>query len=173
MPVRVPFEQLQNQAGSWEYFVRVKPQDRVLELSEGDNERRKSVNVVDRKTRRVLILAGGPMRDYRFVRNMLYRHAAIQTDVWLQSADSAGAVSQESNKLLSAFPKTKEELFEYDVVIAFDPGRSQLNTGQINLLRGGCSLRPAGCCWLPAMSTRRTSRPSRRSTGCVSCIQSC
>jgi len=158
VPVRVPFEQLQNQAGSWEYFVRVKPQDRVLELSDGDNERRKSVNVVDRKTR-VLILAGGPMRDYRFVRNMLYRHAAIQTDVWLQSADLTGAVSQESNKLLGAFPETKEELFEYDVVVAFDPDWSRLNTDQISLLRewvfsqAGGLLLVAGDVYTPNVAT--------------------
>jgi hypothetical protein len=158
VPVRVPFEQLQNQAGSWEYFVRVKPQDRVLELSEGDNERRKSVNVVDRKTR-VLILAGGPMRDYRFVRNMLYRHAAIQTDVWLQSADLTGAISQESNRLLGAFPRTKEELFEYDVVVAFDPDWSKLDVEQIGLLRewvfaqAGGLLLVAGDVYTPDVAT--------------------
>jgi hypothetical protein len=134
VPLKVPFEQLQNQAGAWEYFIRVTPSDRVLELSSDDNERRKSINVVDRKTR-VMILAGGPMRDYRFVRNMLYRHSAIQTDVWLQSADLSGAVSQESNKLLSEFPQTKEELFEYDVVIAFDPDWSKLDEEQISLMR--------------------------------------
>lgn len=134
VPVRVLFEQLQNQAGSWEYFVRVTPRDRVLELSESDNERRRSVNVVDRKTR-VLILAGGPMRDYRFVRNMLYRHAAVQTDVWLQSADVSGAISQESNRLLNGFPETREELFEYDVVVAFDPDWKRLSADQIELLR--------------------------------------
>ena len=161
VPVRVPFEQLQNQAGSWEYFVRVSPQDRVLELSENDNERRKSVNVVDRKTR-VLVLAGGPMRDYRFVRNMLYRHAAIQTDVWLQSADITGAVSQESNKLLGAFPKTKEELFEYDVVIAFDPDWSKLDADQIDLLRewvfaqAGGLLLVAGDVYTPDVATEPT-----------------
>ncbi|MDA0281984.1 MAG: VWA domain-containing protein, partial [Planctomycetota bacterium] len=133
IPVRVSFEQLENVAGAWEYFVRVRPDQKIVELSEADNERRKSISVVDRKTR-VLVIAGGPMRDYRFVRNMLYRHSAIQTDVWLQTADAAGAVSQEANKVLTSFPDTKEALFDYDVIVGFDPDWSRLDGEQLDLV---------------------------------------
>ena len=133
IPVRVSFEQLENIAGAWEYFIRVRSDQKIVELSEGDNERRKSISVVDRKTR-VLVVAGGPMRDYQFVRNMLYRHSAIQTDVWLQTADAAGAVSQEANRILTAFPESKEELFEYDVIVGFDPDWNRLSPEQINLV---------------------------------------
>jgi hypothetical protein len=133
LPVRVSFEQLENVAGEWEYFVRVRSDQKIVELSEGDNERRKSISVVDRKTR-VLVIAGGPMRDYQFVRNMLYRHSAIQTDVWLQTADAAGAVSQEANKILTSFPASKEELFDYDVIVGFDPDWNRLTPDQINLV---------------------------------------
>lgn len=133
LPVRVSFEQLENVAGVWEYFVRVRSDQKIVELSEGDNERRKSISVVDRKTR-VLVVAGGPMRDYQFVRNMLYRHSAIQTDVWLQTADAAGAVSQEANKILTAFPESKDELFEYDVIVGFDPDWNRLSPEQLGLV---------------------------------------
>ncbi len=133
LPVRVSFEQLENVAGAWEYFIKVRSGQKIVELSEGDNERRKSISVVDRKTR-VLVIAGGPMRDYQFVRNMLYRHSAIQTDVWLQTADAAGAVSQEANKILTSFPGSKEELFDYDVIVGFDPDWNRLSPEQINLV---------------------------------------
>ncbi len=133
LPVRVSFEQLENVAGAWEYFVRVRSDQKIVELREGDNERRKSISVVDRKTR-VLVIAGGPMRDYQFVRNMLYRHSAIQTDVWLQTADAAGAISQEANKILTSFPESKEELFDYDVIVGFDPDWNRLSPEQINLV---------------------------------------
>ena len=133
LPVRVSFEQLENVAGEWEYFVRVRSDQKIVELSEGDNERRKSISVVDRKTR-VLMIAGGPMRDYQFVRNMLYRHSAIQTDVWLQTADAAGAVSQEANKILTSFPESKDELFDYDVILGFDPDWNRLSPEQIGLI---------------------------------------
>jgi len=133
VPVKVPFEQDPEQAGNYEYYVRIRPATNVTELSEDDNERRKSINVVDRKTR-LLMLAGGPMRDYRFVRNMLYRHSAVQADVWLQTADLSGAVSQESNQLLVNFPDSKESLYEYDVILAFDPDWELLTEEQVELL---------------------------------------
>ena len=133
LPVRVSFEQLENVAGEWEYFVRVRSDQQIVELSEGDNERRKSISVVDRKTR-VLMIAGGPMRDYQFVRNMLYRHSAIQTDVWLQTADAAGAVSQEANRILTSFPESKDELFDYDVIVGFDPDWNRLTPEQLGLV---------------------------------------
>lgn len=133
VPIRVPFEELPQQAGNYEYFVRVSPTAATMELSDDDNERRKSVNVVDRKTR-VLLLAGGPMRDYRFVRDMLYRHNAVQADVWLQSSDAAGAVSQEANQILISFPDKKEDLYEYDVILAFDPDWGLLSEEQLGLV---------------------------------------
>jgi hypothetical protein len=133
VPVRVPFEELPEQAGNYEYYVRVRPTTNIVELSEDDNERRKSINMVDRKTR-LLVMAGGPMRDYRFVRDMLYRHSAVQADIWLQSSDLAGAISQEANELLVSFPDTKENLYEYDVILAFDPDWELLTEEQIVLL---------------------------------------
>ncbi|MGH7202120.1 MAG: hypothetical protein ACREJB_16060, partial [Planctomycetaceae bacterium] len=84
-----------------------------------------------------LLMAGGPMRDYRFVRNMLYRHGAVEMDVWLQTVLPATAtlVSQESNELLTQFPETKEDLFDYDVIAAFDPDWSQIpEEGRANLV---------------------------------------
>src|SRR3972149_11123801 len=81
--------------GAVEYSVRARPAAGVRELSADDNERRKTVNVIDRKMK-VLIVAGGPMRDYAFVRNMLYRHKAVDVDLWLQTVEpkTAGQVSQ-------------------------------------------------------------------------------
>lgn len=142
-PMRVTFERTPSDAGSFEYFLRLKPTSQVVELSDKDNERRKAINVVDRKTK-VLIVAGGPMRDYQFVRNMLFRHSAIDTDIWLQSADISGAVSQESDKLLTGFPATKEALFEYDVLLAFDPDWKQLKPEQFDLLHEWVFAQSAG-----------------------------
>ena len=143
VPVKVTFEQLPAEAGTFEFFVRATPSQRTVELSEGDNERRKTINVVDRKTK-VMIIAGGPMRDYQFVRNLLYRHKAVETDVWLQTADATGAVSQESNKLLTEFPQTKEELFEYDAIIGFDPDWRRLSDEQVKLLMEWVELQAGG-----------------------------
>ncbi len=80
------------------------------------------MNVIDRKLH-VLLIASGPMRDYRFLHTMLNRHSSIDVDVWLQTVSTvtAGQVSQDARKILVDFPRTPSELFDYDVVVAFDP----------------------------------------------------
>jgi hypothetical protein len=121
VPIEVRFRQTPTVAGAVEYVVRVRPPTGVHELSVDDNERRKTVNVIDRKLR-VLVMASGPMREYRFLHTMLARHQNLEVDVWLQTvqATTVGQVSQEAHRILVEFPKTAAELFEYDVVIAFD-----------------------------------------------------
>lgn len=135
VPVEVTFQQTPTVAGSVEYFVRVRPEVPVKEWTEDDNERRKSINLSDRKER-VLLIAGGPMRDYRFLRNMLYRHPGILVDVWLQTVDarSYATVSQESDVLLLEFPETARDLDAYDVIVAFDPDWSQIPSTGIEFL---------------------------------------
>ena len=138
-PIEVRFRQTPTVAGGVELFVRAKSPAGVRELSEDDNERRKTVNVIDRKLH-VLVVASGPMRDYRFLHTMLSRHSSIDVDIWLQtvSAATAGQVSQESKRLLLEFPRTAAELFDYDVIIAFDPDWSRIPLdGRKNLLELG------------------------------------
>lgn len=135
VPVEIKFERTPSIAGEVEFFVRAKAAPDVDELTLEDNERRKSVNVIDRKLR-ALIVAGGPMREYRLVRNLLYRHDAVLLDVWLQTVEPAsyGAVSQEADRLLLGFPETAAELYEYDVILAFDPDWRQIRPESLVLL---------------------------------------
>jgi len=135
VPVEVVFQQMPTVAGSLEFFVRARPVVQVKEWSEADNERRKAINLSDKKTR-VLLMAGGPMRDYRFLRNMLYRHPGINVDVWLQTVDAGShlGVSQESDQLLVEFPPTPAEMSRYDVVVAFDPDWSAIPAERLPIL---------------------------------------
>ena len=134
VPIEVTFKLNPATTGSVEYLLRTKPVAKASELSDADNERRKTIRVTDRKTK-VLLFAGGPMRDYVFLKNMLFRHKAIEVDVLLQTADPGTAVSQESNKLLFEFPKSREELFPYDVIVAFDPDWRKVTPEQQSILR--------------------------------------
>lgn len=123
VPMSVTFDYTPTEAGRRQFFVRAKPVNPVQELVVEDNEDRAAVEVIDRQTK-VLLLAGGPMRDYQFVRNLLHRDKSIELDVLLQSGGAG--ISQESDNLLSVFPETREELFNYDVIIAFDPNWRQI-----------------------------------------------
>src|SRR5690606_20482455 len=100
IPVEVKFDRTPDKAGEMKYGVRVRPGAQIREADESDNREEFTVNIVDRKTR-VLIVAGGPMRDYHFVHTMLHRHKAVETDVWLQTVDASdySKVSQEADEL--------------------------------------------------------------------------
>ena len=141
VPVEVKFPQNPTEAGRVTYTIRTSTASRVAEFNSQDNELSFSVNTFDRPTR-VLLIAGGPMRDYQFVRNLLFRHKSFDVDVLLQTG-SRGS-SQESNHLLSAFPDGREQLYEYDVVMAFDPDWKNIPAESFKLLSDWVSLEGGG-----------------------------
>lgn len=136
IPSEVSFQQQLNVPGKYEYIAKAELSDGTLrELTMDDNQRRRELEVSDRK-QKVLIISSGPMREYQFVRNTLFRHSGIDSDVWLQTVqeENLGMVSQESTKLLTSFPATEAELFQYDVIVAFDADWSRLTPKQRQFL---------------------------------------
>ncbi len=126
----VVFELQPPDAGTIEYTVRASVSDGI-ESREDDNQLSREINIFDRPMR-VLIIAGGPQRDYRYARTILHRHPSMESDIWLQSGGVG--INQEANKLLHRFPETAEELYGYDVLLAFDVDWSQVNAAQQEML---------------------------------------
>ncbi|MEX0867949.1 MAG: vWA domain-containing protein [Pirellulales bacterium] len=114
-----------------EYAYELSVESAAGDEDKEDNRQRFRVDVVDRKTR-VLLVSGGPSREYRFLRNQLQRDKGVVVDVFLQSA--LDNVSQDADKILDDFPLTKDELYEYDCIVAFDPNWNTLNDQQVGLL---------------------------------------
>ena len=116
------------------------------------------VQVLNRKSR-VLLIAGGPTRDYQFLRNQLYRDENVQLDVWLQIA-KPGA-DQESDKLLFQFPETALALDDYDCIIGFDPDWRLLSTEQTRHLERWVSEKAGGLLIIagPVFTPEWTRRP--------------
>lgn len=107
--------------GSWQFTVKA-PVDR-LELRSDDNAASAGFDVIDRKLN-VLLWAGGPTREYQFLRNLLYRDPSFALTVLLESArDDA---SQEAGTIRRVFPETRDELFPFDAIVAIDPDWSVL-----------------------------------------------
>lgn len=123
------FEVTPDVAGEREYRLKVAAPSG--DFDETDNLKKASVQIVERKNR-VLILAGGPSRDYRFLRVQLNRDRETIVDVLLQSGDVG--ISQEANEVLTEFPTEADELFKYDCIIGFDPNWTELSEEQIRLL---------------------------------------
>jgi len=96
-----------------------------------DDSRSATVQIVERKNR-VLLLAGGPAREFVFLRNLLFRDRDTTVVVCLQSGQPG--MSQEAHELIYDFPSTAEELFEYDCIVAFDPNWLELDEQQVDLL---------------------------------------
>jgi hypothetical protein len=111
------------------------------ELDEVDNVRSAAIEIIDRKTV-ILLVAGGPHRDFQFLRNQLHRDPAVELHVWLQSA-KAGA-NQEGDKLLTEFPRDAESLDEIDCIVAFDPDWSLFTEEQAALLEDWLASRAGG-----------------------------
>jgi hypothetical protein len=127
--VPVKFEVTPTEPGRRTYKLSVKPLPG--DVDPRDDFKVANVEVVERKTR-VLLLAGGPAREYAFLRNLLFRDRDTTVDVWLQTGKQG--MSQESNKLLFDFPETTQELFEYDCIVAFDPDWTALDLVQVKNL---------------------------------------
>ena len=129
VPISVAFDYVPTEPGQRVFRVRVRPVKKSAALVDEVVQDEVSVEVSDRKTR-VLLVAGGPMRDYQLVRNLVHRDRTIDVDVLLQTG--VPGISQESDNVIFQFPATKEELFAYDVVVAFDPDWKKIRgeTGQ-------------------------------------------
>lgn len=131
------------------------PEDQNAE----DDVRDVRYEVIARKLK-VLAIAGGPTRDYRFVRNMLYRDDSTEIDVWLQTGQQG--MSQDADELLREFPKTAEALFQYDAIIAFDADWLQLDMAELQLLerwlseQAGGLVMVGGPVYMPEWTTKRT-----------------
>jgi len=90
-----------------------------------------AVEVSDHQTH-VLLLAGGPLRDYQYLRTLLFRDKSMKLDVLLQSGQTG--MSQEATSILGDFPTSRQEMADYDCLVAFDPDWKALKPEQVDLL---------------------------------------
>lgn len=148
---RVEFATTPAESGNYVYELRLTPLDGESNLD--DNVRRAEVSIVDRKLR-ALLFAGGPSREYQFLRNQLQRDKNVTLDVLLQSAGAGAA--QDADTVLTEFPNTRETLFEYDVIVAIDPDWSPLAVATLELLEAWVAEQAGGMIVIPGpISTRR------------------
>ena len=152
----VKFELVPEEAGRRQYVVRAAKLNEDLDPK--DNEKSASVEVVERKNR-VLLLAGGPTREFRFLRNMLHRDRDTTVEVLLQSGQPG--MAQEADDILFEFPVDPEEVFLYDCIVAFDPDWERLDELQVQTLerwvaeKAGGLLLVAGPVFMPEWTDKR------------------
>lgn len=123
------FDVSPSQQGRRTYRLRVLPP--AEDQDSRDNLRSATVQIVERKNR-VLLFAGGPSREFRFLRNLLYRDRDTTAVVCLQTGQPG--MAQEADDVIYEFPTLTSDLFEYDCIVAFDPDWNELAEDQIQML---------------------------------------
>lgn len=95
--------------------VRVRPP--AEDRTPADDAQQVEVDVVEQVTQ-VLLVAGGPTREYQFARSVLHRDKSFAVDVLLGT--SQPGISQDARRMLDQFPDSDAALAGYDAIIAFD-----------------------------------------------------
>ena len=132
--VSVPFQITPEATGKFLYTINIPPLEskgKAEDANLNDNRRDSEIEVIDRKTR-VMILAGGPTREYQFISTTFFRDKSMETDILLQSAQPG--LSQDATRILDKFPSNRTELFEYDCILAIDPDWKKLTADQVSML---------------------------------------
>jgi hypothetical protein len=137
--------------GTWEFRARVpRHPEEAFAKPEHVSERPAKVVVVKRPLR-VLLFAGGPSRDYQFLRTLFFREVRdkrMEMSVYLQTTQGANLTNVQQDvddkRLLQRFPNRLGadlaedpygSLDDYDVIVAFDPDWKALSPEQLNLVK--------------------------------------
>lgn len=138
-PTSIEFEFLPEETGEWSIMVRTPVDPR--EKRTDDNSVSSGIEVIEYKTK-VLVFAGGPTRDYQFLRNLLFRDKTMELSILLQTAGDP--IAQDADVVLKSFPASPQELFPYDVVVALDPNWSDVPSESRLLLQQWVAKRAGG-----------------------------
>jgi len=137
------------------FRARVEVAEQDGELFTDNNLDEKPIRVLDERIK-VLYVEGPPRYDYKYLAHALVRDPTMEARVLLTSADPE--YPQESSvgiSPISRFPRTREELFEYHVVILGDVPETFLSREQMQWLvefvddQGGGVVFVAGRWFLP------------------------
>lgn len=113
----VAFERKIKTPGVARYVACVSPLAYEAVLSDNEKELSPAVRILDDQMK-VLLIAGAPSYDYRFLARMFERDTTVELSTWLQSADSKAV--RDGDKVITALPATLEELNTYDAIILMD-----------------------------------------------------
>jgi len=130
-PTRLTFSHTSKEAGRFAYSLRVPALEGESSTDDNRSAAPAEVKVIDDKAR-VLVVSGNPNWDYRFLRQILEREKSVDVSCWLQSLDEGRG--QEGDTAITHLPRTREELFAYDVVALLDPDPREFDEAWMDLL---------------------------------------
>jgi len=129
-PQPIPIRYTPEATGAVRFTVEVPAQPG--ELTTENNAAHHVLTVKDARTK-VLLVAGQPSYFYRFLKNALVVDRSILLSCWLQSADPDFV--QDGSRRITHYPDTRQELFEFDVVVFSDVDPGAFRPEQLGDLR--------------------------------------
>jgi hypothetical protein len=139
--------------GEWRFVVRVPRDKRELFADKEHRADPASVQII-KKPLRILLVAGGPSKDYQFVRTLFVREKdakRAELSIFLQNEGRDGRAVQDVDpeRFLNRFPTTLRveddpmekledkyyNLAQYDLIVFFDPDWSEFTQEQLALLQ--------------------------------------
>ena len=148
-PVRLAWQA--REPGTYTFELTVPPVDG--EVRTDNNTLVRQVQVLKEKVR-VLYVDSFPRYEFRYLKNLLEREQTVDLKIVLLDSDLE--YRQQDLAALSAFPTSREELFEYDVLLFGDVSLALLRQDQLENVRdfvkvkGGGFLLIAGPYFAPA-----------------------
>jgi len=146
-PEPVVFERKVEKPGAVRFTARVAPLDHEAVALDNQRDMLPPVQILDDQMR-VLLIAGAPSYDYRYLARLLERDATVDLSTWLQSADLEAV--RDGNTVITELPDEPDELFAYDAILLLDPDPSEFDPTWASLVatqitdRGGGLLYAAG-----------------------------
>ncbi|MFH1073824.1 MAG: VWA domain-containing protein [Candidatus Firestonebacteria bacterium] len=135
---------LAEETGENDYSVFIPPQ--VDEVSDINNKKTVKIKVTDDKLK-VLYADGYPRWLYRYLIRSLKRDKGISLSGILETVDPGNF--SEGSLPIAGFPKTREHLFGYDVIIIGDIGRNYFNSLQLENIKAFAAEKGGGLFFLP------------------------
>jgi hypothetical protein len=139
--------------GEWKFVVRA-PKEKREVFAGKEHVSDPAVVSIIKKPLRILLVAGGPMKDYQFLRTLFVREKdakRAELSIFLQNEGRDGRAVQdvEPERLLNRFPtalrveddpseKPEDKYYNlgrYDVIVCFDPDWSEFTADQLLLLQ--------------------------------------
>jgi len=120
------------------------------EFSTADNAATAKVRISEEKIK-VLLVGGYRGWEFHYLRNFLLRSPdRYAVSVWQQDADLQFNQEASTGMRLSKLPRTPPELFEYEVVILYDPAYTQGGFDQqfVEMLEGFVGDHHGGLCYV-------------------------
>ena len=134
--------------GDYEYKVRADPVEAEVDLA--DNEATARVQVSDEKLKILLVSADGGW-EFQYLRNLLLREPErYAVSVWQQNAEKEFNQEASTGMRLSRLPREKKDLFQYEVVILYDPAHTSegFDATFVSMLEEFVGNRHGGLCYI-------------------------